>query len=280
MSYQYYQYYDKQLEYRLDWLTALQSKTANEPRIEAVFAPMIAYLIVGGSRHYARFVCTEHETISQQFRLQHFHDLLLGKIYTESEIRRAKLKAGALGDQFFPMRQTLDLAKWRSQIVSADCTDDRGRPYIPAGLYSPFRPHRAKMFVAESPSRDMRIIIPCSEIIRECFGPTRLLLRLVLTGQFLFTYSAELSFFQHKDYDGAPYWYKEMFHKQDPLLVQNELRRITLRAIAYGRTEGHYSIAARLPFAGEFQICGAGLEYCVESIISKLFVRKLSFAPA
>ena len=236
--------------------------------------------IVGGSRHYARFVCTEQETISQQFRLQDFHDLLLGRIYTESEIKGAKLKPAALGDQFFSMQQTLDLAKWRSQIVSADCADDGGRPYIPAGLYSPFRPHRAKIFVAESPSQEMRIIIPCSEIIRECFGPSRLLLRLVLTGQFLFTYPTELSFFQHKDYHGAPYWYREMFRKQDLLLVQNELRRITLRAIAYGRTEGHYSLAARLPFAGDVEICGSGLEYCVESILSKLFVRKLSFAPA
>jgi hypothetical protein len=275
-----YQYCDKHLEYRLDWLTALHSKTTREARIEAVFAPMFAYLIVGGSRHYARFVCTEQETISQQFRLQDFHHLLLGGIHTTSEIRGGKLKFGGLADQFWHMRQTVDLSKWRSQIVSADSADEGGRPYIPTGIYSAFRPHRAKIFVAESPSQDVRIIIPCSEIIRECFGPSPLLLRLVLTGQFLFTYSTGLSFFQHKDYLGAPYWYHDMFRKQDLLLVQNEIRRITLRAIAHARTEGHYSIAARLPFAGDVEICGSGLEYCVESILSKLFVRKLSFAPA
>ena len=78
---------------------------------------MFAYLIVGGSRHYARFVCTEQETISQQFRLQDFHDLLLGRIYTASEIKGGKLTSGGLGDQFFHMRQTARLV----QMAIANC---------------------------------------------------------------------------------------------------------------------------------------------------------------
>ena len=133
------------------------------------------------------------------------------------------------------------------------------------------RKHRAKL----------RIIVPCSEVIRECFGPSPLLLRLVLTGQFLpFTYSKELSFFEHKDYLGALLIGITTCFVSRISLVQDEIRRITLRAIAHARTEGHYSIAARLPFAGDVEISGRGLEYCVESILSELSRPEVvSFAP-
>jgi hypothetical protein len=186
--------------------------------------------------------------ILQLFSIETFRNSSVGGLYSKSDIEGGTVDKGDNGsDRFSQMQHILNLSKWRSHIVSADGEDHEGRPYIPPGIYSPFRPHQAKILVTESQSQDVRIIIPCSEIIRECFGPHSALLRLVLTGQFLFTYSTELSFFEHKEYHRARCSFREMYCNQDLLLVQNELRKITLRAIAYARTEGHYSLAARLP---------------------------------
>ena len=152
----------------------------------------------------------------QLLSIETFRNASVGGIYSKSDIEGGTVyKGDNASDRFSQMQHILNLSKWRSHIVSADGKDHEGRPYIPPGIYSPFRPHQAKILVTESQSQDVRIIIPCSEIIRESFGPHSALLRLVLTGQFLFTYSTELSFFEHKECHRARGSFREMYCNQD-----------------------------------------------------------------